>query len=100
VIGQNAKFSITPEVNRYKLNVVYVIELDERIPLKQESLRCGCCEESNVRKRYFFGEDRCLFHAGVTLGKAGWIPYLDARGLEEEHSLFVQLAFTESQSFL
>jgi hypothetical protein len=30
--NQNAKFSITPKVNQSKLNVVYVIELDQRIP--------------------------------------------------------------------
>jgi hypothetical protein len=44
--------------------------------------------------------DRSFFPAGVTLERAGWIPRLDARCLEEDHCLFVQLAFTEPQCFL
>jgi hypothetical protein len=45
-----------------------------------------------IKKREIKG----LFHAGGTLEKVS----RDAGGLEEEHRLFVPLAFTESQSFL
>jgi hypothetical protein len=43
--------------------------------------------------------DQCLFHAGVTLERVGWVPPLDARGVEEEHRLFVQVALTQPQFF-
>jgi hypothetical protein len=43
--------------------------------------------------------DRRLFHAGVTLERVEWVSPLDARCLEEEHRLFVQVAFSEPQSF-
>jgi hypothetical protein len=42
--------------------------------------------------------DRCLFDAGVSLERAGWVPLLEMQvRLEEEHRLFVQLAFTRSE---
>jgi hypothetical protein len=42
--------------------------------------------------------DRCLFHAGVTLERDGWIPPLGARGLEEEHR-FLSSSLLRSRVF-
>jgi hypothetical protein len=62
----------------------------------------GPLERSNCRI-YFRGQywsmDRRLFHAGVTLERVDWVSPLNARCLEEQHRLFVQLAFTKPQFF-
>jgi hypothetical protein len=42
------KFSVVPKMNRFKLNVVQMIELVERIPMKEESLLCCHFEQSYV----------------------------------------------------
>lgn len=43
------KFLIISSVNQSKLKVVYVVDLVETTPQKQESLLCGYFEESYVQ---------------------------------------------------